>query len=56
MELLKDISEKYTEKAHNVFTNNSNTFTDEVALLVIGEGIPREYSQMPREFFQTQLG
>ena len=56
MELLKDISEKYTERSYHVFTNNCNTFTDEVATLVIGEGIPREYSQLPREFFQTQLG
>ena len=51
MELLKDISEKYTAKSYHVFNNNSNTFTDEVATLVIGEGIPRDYSQLPREFF-----
>ena len=56
MELLKDISEKYTERTYHVFTNNGNTFTDEVAQLVTGEGIPREYSQLPREFYQTQLG
>ena len=56
MELLKDISEKYTERTYHVFNNNSNTFTNEVATLVTGEGIPREYSQVPREFLQTNLG
>lgn len=56
MELLRDISEKYTQKTYHVFKNNGNTFTDEVATLVIGEGIPREYSQLPSEFYQTQLG
>ena len=47
---------KYTEKSYHVFNNNSNTFTDEVAQLVIGEGIPKEYAQLSREFYQTQLG
>jgi len=56
MELLKDISDKYTERTYHVFNNNGNTFTNEVATLVTGEGIPREYAQLPREFYQTQLG
>ena len=56
MELLKDISERYTSKTYHVFNNNGNTFTNEVATMVLGEEIPREYSQLPREFYQTQLG
>ena len=56
MELLKDISDKYTERTYHVFNNNSNTFTNEVSTLVTGEGIPCEYSLVPREFLQTNLG
>lgn len=56
MEMLRDMATKFTERNYHIFTNNSNTFTDEVAQLVLGDGIPKEYSTMPREFFQTQLG
>ena len=53
MEMLSDMKAKYTEKTFHVLKNNSNTFTDEVASLVLGQGIPAEYAQLPREFFTT---
>jgi len=41
MEMLKDMAQsKFNSKGYHVFTNNSNTFSDEVAQLIIGEGIP----------------
>jgi len=56
MEMLRDMAPKFTDRTYHVFTNNCNTFTNEVAELVLGEGIPREIAELPREFFQTQLG
>ena len=56
MEMLKDMATKFTDRTYHVFTNNANTFTSEVAEMVLGEAIPAEYSQLPREFYQTGLG
>lgn len=56
MEMLRDMASKFTDRTYHVFTNNCNSFTNEVAELVLGEGIPREIAELPREFFQTQLG
>ncbi len=56
MELLRDISDRYTERTYNVITNNCNNFTDEVAMLLIGEGIPRDIVDLPKMFMNTPLG
>lgn len=47
MELLKDISDRFTAETYNVITNNCNNFTNEVALLLIGEGIPKDIVELP---------
>lgn len=56
MELLKDIAPRFTEATYNVLTNNCNNFTDECAMLLIGEGIPKEITGLPQEFMRTPLG
>lgn len=56
MELLKDISPRFSMNTYHVFTNNCNNFTDEVASLLLGEGIPREIVNLPQEFLNTPLG
>jgi len=56
MELLRDISDRYTERTYNVITNNCNNFTDEVSMLLIGEGIPRDIVDLPKIFMNTPLG
>ena len=56
MELLQDISHKYTFATYDVFNHNCNNFTDEVATLVLGEGIPKDIVDLPKEFLATPLG
>mmetsp|Transcript_36612 Transcript_36612/g.44732 ORF Transcript_36612/g.44732 Transcript_36612/m.44732 type:complete len:80 (+) Transcript_36612:218-457(+) len=56
MELLQDISHKYTQATYDVFNHNCNNFTDEVASLVLGEGIPKDIVDLPKEFLATPLG
>ena len=56
MELLKDIAPRFTEATYNVMTNNCNNFTDECAMLLIGEGIPKDITGLPQEFMRTPLG
>ena len=41
---------------YDVFNHNCNNFTDEVAMLVLGEGIPKDIVDLPKEFLATPLG
>jgi hypothetical protein len=56
MELLKDISPRFTQETYNVLSWNCNNFTDECSMLLLGEGIPAEITGLPQEFLQTPLG
>ena len=56
MELLRDIAPRFGMHNYHVFNNNCNNFTDEVASLLLGEGIPRDIVNLPQEFLQTPLG
>ncbi len=56
MELLRDISDRFTMQTYNVLTNNCNNFTNEVAELLLGQGIPRDIVDLPQNFLQTPLG
>lgn len=40
-ELLADLAERYTPESYNLFRNNCNTFSDELAQLLCGVAIPR---------------
>ena len=47
MELLQDVAPRFTATTYDVFKNNCNNFTDAVAQLVLGEGIPSEIVDLP---------
>ena len=55
-EMLRDMSERFSMEKYNVFENNCNNFTDECATLLLGQGIPKDIVDLPREFLQTPLG
>jgi desumoylating isopeptidase 1 len=56
MELLRDLSPRFTQETYNVLTNNCNNFTNEVAELLLGVGIPKDIVDLPQNFLQTPLG
>lgn len=56
MEMLRDLSPRFTQATYDVFKHNCNNFTDEVAMLVLGEGIPKEIVDLPNDFLSTPLG
>ena len=56
MELLQDIAPRFTMSTYDVFKHNCNNFTDEVAQLVLGEGIPKDIVDLPNEFLATPMG
>ena len=43
-------------QTYNVFEHNCNNFTDEVASLILGTGIPKDIVDLPKEFLATPLG
>ena len=56
MEMLQDIAPRFSATTYDVFNHNCNNFTDEVAKLVLGEGIPKEIVDLPKEFLETPMG
>lgn len=56
MELLREISPRFTPQTYNVLEHNCNNFTDECAQLLIGEGIPSEIVDLPKTFMNTPMG
>ena len=47
MELLEDIAPRFNASTYDVLKHNCNNFTDEVAKLVLGEGIPSDIVDLP---------
>ena len=41
---------------YNVLNHNCNNFTDEVANVLIGTGIPKEIVDLPKIFLATPMG
>ena len=56
MELLKDMSSRFTTQTYNLFSNNQNHFADELATLLTDKHIPSHLATVPREFWQTPQG
>ena len=42
MELLESISERFLPQTFHIVQNNGNSFTDECAQLLLGQGIPKD--------------
>ena len=56
MELLQDIAPHWNASTYDLFNHNCNNFTNEVANLVMGHGIPEDIVGLPQEFLATPLG
>jgi desumoylating isopeptidase 1 len=56
LELLREISPRFTQATYNVLEHNCNNFTDECAELLIGTGIPKEIVDLPKTFMATPMG
>jgi hypothetical protein len=53
LELLKDMSQRFNAVTYNLFNNNSNTFTDECAVLLTDKHIPKDITALPVDFFNS---
>jgi hypothetical protein len=54
--LLADLSERYTPESYSLFSNNCNNFSDELAQLLCGSGIPQHITGLPAEVLSTPFG
>lgn len=55
-EFLADLSERYTPQAYSLLHNNCNNFANELANLLVGEGIPEHITGLPDEVLATPFG
>ena len=39
-----------------MYTHNANSFSNAVAEVLVGKGIPEEYLKIPEEFLETEFG
>lgn len=56
VEFLLDLSDRYTPEAYSLFHNNCNNFSDELANLLVGTGIPAHITGLPAEVLASPFG
>lgn len=54
--LLVDLSERYTPESYSLLNNNCNNFSDELAQLLTGRGIPPHITGLPQAVLATPFG
>lgn len=55
-ELLSELAQRYTAQTYSLFDNNCNSFSDELATLLVGTGIPSHITALPAEVLATPFG
>ena len=55
-EFLQTIESKYTMDTYDLFTNNCNSFTDEVSTFLTAKGIPKHIIDLPNEVLRSPMG
>ncbi|ETW05579.1 hypothetical protein H310_03323 [Aphanomyces invadans] len=53
---LHEVSPRFTAATYNLLTNNCNNFSNEVALFLVGSGIPQHILDLPNEVLSTPMG
>jgi hypothetical protein len=55
-EFLQEISDSFSHTSYDLFENNCNHFSNEIAQFLVGEEIPKEITSLPQTVLQTPLG
>lgn len=56
VEMLHDIAPRFSMRTYHVFENNCNHFTNAVAEILLGDGIPKDIINQPKDFLATPMG
>lgn len=55
-DFLRQISPRFTAATYDLLNNNCNNFSNELALFLLGVGIPQHILDLPNEALSTPLG
>ncbi|KAL4887283.1 thioredoxin [Aspergillus karnatakaensis] len=55
-EYLQSLSSIYTPESYDLFLHNCNNFTQDLAMFLVGKGIPEHIRNLPQTFLSTPLG
>lgn len=55
-ELLSDLAERYTPQSYHLLHFNCNTFSNELANILVGRDIPAHITSLPQDFLATPFG
>lgn len=53
---ISELRQVYTPEAYNLFTNNCNNFSNELATFLTGQPIPEHITDLPAEVLSTPMG
>ena len=56
MEFLREAQSEWSADKYHVFEHNCNHFTNAAADFLLGEGIPADIINQPKEFLSTPMG
>ncbi|OKL58343.1 hypothetical protein UA08_06571 [Talaromyces atroroseus] len=55
-EYLDSLAQIYTPESYDLFMHNCNNFTQDLAMFLVGKGIPEHIQSLPKTFLSTPLG
>ncbi|KAK4998759.1 hypothetical protein LTR66_002059 [Elasticomyces elasticus] len=55
-EYLESLRQIYTPESYDLFTHNCNNFTNELAMFLVGKGIPEHITNLPQTVLNTPFG
>lgn len=55
-ELISDLANRFSTESYSLLTNNCNNFSNELATLLTGQGIPEDILNLPNDFTSTPIG
>jgi len=55
-EYIESLEEIYTAESYDLFLHNCNNFTQDLAMFLVGKGIPDEIQSLPETFLNTPIG
>ncbi|RAH44947.1 bifunctional C97 family peptidase/thioredoxin family protein [Aspergillus brunneoviolaceus CBS 621.78] len=55
-EYIQSMAEIYTPESYDLFLHNCNNFTQDLAMFLLGKGIPEHIQNLPQTFLSTPFG
>ncbi|KAL6709171.1 hypothetical protein ACN47E_001987 [Coniothyrium glycines] len=56
LEYLESLKEIYTPESYDLFMHNCNNFSNDFAMFLVGQGIPKHITSLPQDVLNTPFG